>query len=152
VKGSRSVNAVDAFSCEENASSLCFSHSVAENRTLKAGSSPPRAEMPTFKWLFLKNLRSKTLGQIQNLDPHRLMSRLKSKTTPGDTLRTRLYSSPIDVWIQKIDIDGDGGRPEFGLRGHTSGPYSPAAIRCNWLWTRCRPSMATDRSSPSCSS
>ena len=31
--------------------------------------------MPTFKWLFLNNLRSKTLGQIQNLDPHRLMSR-----------------------------------------------------------------------------
>jgi hypothetical protein len=40
--------------------------------------------MPTSKWLFLKNLRSKTLGQIQNLDPHRLMSRLKSKTTPGE--------------------------------------------------------------------
>jgi hypothetical protein len=36
--------------------------------------------VPTFKWLFLNNLRSKTLGQIQNLDPHRLMSRLKSKT------------------------------------------------------------------------
>ena len=34
--------------------------------------------MPTFKWLSLKNLRSKLLGQIQNLDPHRLMSRLKS--------------------------------------------------------------------------
>jgi hypothetical protein len=65
---------------------------IAENRTLKAGSSPPRAEMPTFKWLFLKNLGSKTLGRIQNLDPHRLMSRLKSKTTPGDTLRTRPYS------------------------------------------------------------
>jgi hypothetical protein len=40
--------------------------------------------MPTFKWLFLKNLRSKTLGKIQNLVPHRLMSRLKSKTTPGE--------------------------------------------------------------------
>jgi hypothetical protein len=25
--------------------------------------------MPTFKWLFLKNLGSKTFGQIQNLDP-----------------------------------------------------------------------------------
>jgi hypothetical protein len=46
---------------------------TAENRTLKWGSSPPRAEMLTFKWLFLKNLRSKTLGQIQNLDPHRLV-------------------------------------------------------------------------------
>ena len=65
---------------------------IAENRTLKWGSSPPRAEMLTFKWLVLKNLRYKTLGQIQNLDPHRLMSRLKSKTTPGDTLRTRANS------------------------------------------------------------
>jgi hypothetical protein len=39
--------------------------------------------MPTFKWLCLKNLRSSTLGQIQNLVPHRLMSRLESKTPPG---------------------------------------------------------------------
>jgi protein-S-isoprenylcysteine O-methyltransferase Ste14 len=31
--------------------------------------------MPSCKWLFLKNLGSKTLGQIQNLVPHRLMSR-----------------------------------------------------------------------------
>jgi hypothetical protein len=46
--------------------------------------------MPTFKWLFLNNLCSKTLGQIQNLN--RLMSRLKSKSTPGDSLRTRPYS------------------------------------------------------------
>ena len=58
----------------------------------KMGFKSPRAEIPTFKWLFLNNLRSRTLGQIQNLDPHRLMSRLKSKTTPGDTLRTRPYS------------------------------------------------------------
>jgi hypothetical protein len=36
--------------------------------------------------LFLKNLDSRTLGQIQNLVPHLLMSRLESKTTPGDTL------------------------------------------------------------------
>jgi hypothetical protein len=34
----------------------------------------------------LNNLRSKTLEQIQNFFPHRLMSRLKFKTTPGDTL------------------------------------------------------------------
>jgi hypothetical protein len=48
--------------------------------------SPPRAEILTFKWLFLKDLRFNTLEKIQNLDPHRLMPRLKSKTTPGDTL------------------------------------------------------------------
>ena len=59
--------------------------------------SPPRAEMPTFKWLFLKNLRSETLEQIQNLVPHRLMSRLKSKTTQA-TLFVLGYT-PIDVWI-----------------------------------------------------
>jgi len=63
-----------------------------EKSTLKPGSSPPRAEGDTFKWLILKNLGSKTFGQIQNLDPHRLMSRLKFKSTPGDTLRTRPYS------------------------------------------------------------
>jgi hypothetical protein len=42
--------------------------------------------MPSFKWLYLKDLRFKTLEKIQNLDPHRLMPRLKSKTTPGNTL------------------------------------------------------------------
>src|SRR6202521_6402502 len=35
---------------------------------------------------------SKSLGQIQNLDPDHLMSALKSKTTPGDTLPARPYS------------------------------------------------------------
>jgi hypothetical protein len=74
--------------------------------------------MPTFKWLLLNNLRFKTLGQIQNLDPHRLVSRLKSKSTPGDTLRIR--HTPIDVWSPKMDIDGDGGRREFGLRGQAT--------------------------------
>jgi hypothetical protein len=46
--------------------------------------------MPSFKWLSLKNLGSNTLGQIQNLDPHRLMSRLKSKTTPGGRFNPRI--------------------------------------------------------------
>ena len=77
---------------------------IAENRTLKAGSSPPRAEETIFKWFVVKHLRSKMLGQTQNLVPHRMLSRLKSKTTPGDTLRTRLYSSRrLDP---KDDIDG----------------------------------------------
>jgi hypothetical protein len=63
----------------------------------QTGFKSPRAEMPTFKWLFLKNLRSETLEQIQNLVPHRLMSRLKSKTTQA-TLFVLGYT-PIDVWI-----------------------------------------------------
>jgi hypothetical protein len=66
--------------------------------------------MPTFKWLFLKNLRSKTLGQIQNLDPHRLMSRLKSMTTPGDTLRNSailLSTSGSRRWIWMVMADDE---------------------------------------------
>jgi hypothetical protein len=55
---------------------------IAENRTLKWGSSPPPSravELSTFKCLMLNDLRSKTLGQIQNLVPHRLMSRLNPR-------------------------------------------------------------------------
>jgi hypothetical protein len=37
---------------------------------------PPRAELSTFKWFIVNNLRYRTLGPIQNLDPHRLTSRL----------------------------------------------------------------------------
>jgi hypothetical protein len=50
---------------------------IAENRTLKRGSSPPEQRYGTFKSLHLKHLCSATLKQIQNLVPHRLMSRLK---------------------------------------------------------------------------
>ena len=31
--------------------------------------SPPEQRFPPFRWLIVKNLRSKTLGQIQNLTP-----------------------------------------------------------------------------------
>lgn len=47
---------------------------IAENRTLKRGSSPPRVEIQVCKWLLLKNLRSMVLGQMQNLVPDGLMS------------------------------------------------------------------------------
>ena len=53
------------------------------------------------------------LGQIQNLGPHRLMSRLKSNTTPGNTLRTRPYllSTPGSKrWMSMVmanDEDSD---------------------------------------------
>jgi hypothetical protein len=81
--------------------------------------------MLTFKWFILNNLRSKTLGQIQNLDPHRLSSRLKSKSTPGDTLRIRPYSyRRLDP---EMDIDGDSGRRGFGLRGQRRGTESIVA-------------------------
>jgi len=48
------------------------------------GFKSPRAVIQSCKWLFIKDLRSKTLGQIQNLVHHRLMSPLKSKITPGE--------------------------------------------------------------------
>ena len=51
--------------------------------------------MPICKWLFLNNLCSKTLGQIQNRAPHRLMSRLKSKTIPG-TQMLELQGSAVE--------------------------------------------------------
>jgi hypothetical protein len=87
--------------------------------------------MQICKWLFLKNLCSKTLGQIQNRAPHRLMSRLKSKTIPGDALRTRLYSyRRLDL---KDRFDGDTGRPEFGLRGQRGGTESNKGIAANSL-------------------
>ena len=49
---------------------------IAEDRTLKAGSSPSRAELSTVKWLIVNNLRYRKLRPIQNLDPHSLVSRL----------------------------------------------------------------------------
>jgi hypothetical protein len=52
---------------------------IAENRTRKAGSSPPRAEMPFFKLFILKRLCSKKLRKIQNFVPHRLISRLNPR-------------------------------------------------------------------------
>jgi hypothetical protein len=81
--------------------------------------------------LFLNNLRSKMFGQIQNLAPHRVMSRLKSKTTPGDTLPARPY--PIDAWNQKMDVDGDGGRRGSGLHGQRRGTGSDKGTAANSL-------------------
>jgi hypothetical protein len=86
---------------------------------------PPRAETPTFKWLILNNLRSTTLGQIQNLVPHRLMPRLNPR--PLQATLFVLGLTPIDVWTRKMDIDGDGGRREFGLRGQRRGTESIVA-------------------------
>jgi hypothetical protein len=79
----------------------------------KSGFKSPRAEMPTFKWFFLRYLCSKKHGQIQILDPHRLISALKSKTTPGDTLPARPYSyrrlNPKDGsrWVMADDANLD---------------------------------------------
>jgi hypothetical protein len=72
--------------------------------------SPPS----TSKYLILNNLCSKRFGQIQNLDPHRLMSD-KSKTTPGDTHGTRPYSHRR--LNPKAGYRWRWRRTEFGLRG-----------------------------------
>ena len=59
------------------------------------------------------------------------MSRLKSKTTPGDTLPAQQY--PIDALIQKMDVDGDAGRRGFGLRGQRRGTGSDKGTAVNSL-------------------
>ena len=66
--------------------------------------------MAIFKWLLLNNLGSKTLGQIQNLVPHRLMFRLESKAIPGDTLPARPYplSTPGSKrWMSMVMPDDE---------------------------------------------
>jgi hypothetical protein len=83
--------------------------------------------MPICKLLFLKNLCSKTLGKIQNRAPHRLMSRLKSKTIPG------LDPSKIQKKVFRFCGRISGGKPVnvfqkfekclFVLVGISSNPY-----------------------------
>ena len=43
---------------------------------------------------------SKSLGQIQNLDPDHLMSALKSR--PLQATLSQLGDTPIEAWIQKM--------------------------------------------------
>jgi hypothetical protein len=75
---------------------------IAENRTLKAGSSPPEQRGFISKSLFFNNLRSKTFGKIQNRDPHRLMSRLNPRLLQATLFE--LGHTPIDAWIRWISI------------------------------------------------
>ncbi len=66
--------------------------------------------MPSCKWLFLKNLGSKTLGQIQNLDPHRLMSRLKIQVhSRRHSLNSAilLSTSGSKRWISMVMADDE---------------------------------------------
>ena len=70
--------------------------------------------MPICKWLFLKYLRSKTLGQIQNLVPHRLLSRLKSKTT------TTVMGSGSDSQLSLCELFGTSFCAVFGIIGRRS--------------------------------
>jgi hypothetical protein len=58
----------------------CYSIALARGCQLISQAQPPLRHF------------SKSLGQIQNLEPDHLMSGLKSKTTPGDTLPARPYS------------------------------------------------------------
>jgi hypothetical protein len=97
--------------------------------------------MPISKWLFLNNLGFKMLGRIQNLVPHRLDVAIKTK----DHYRRHssyLGHTAIDVWIQKMDIDGDGGRPEFGLRGQRRGTESDKKPP-QFIQNGCLPFLAT---------
>ena len=144
---------------------------IAENRTLKRGPSPPRAEIPTFKWLFSKNLRSTTgmplpaslfrAPMTHALLFNRSCTRLSahqastatawtffqiawtdSESRPRPDVRIEIQdhsrrhsssSAPIDAWIQKMDVDSDGGRREFGLRGQRRGTESDKGTAANSL-------------------
>src|SRR3984957_13062506 len=55
------------------------------------------------------------LQQIQNFYPHRLMPRLKIQRPLQATL-FELGHTPIDVWIQKMDVDGNGGRRDLRMK------------------------------------
>ena len=48
--------------------------------------------------------------QIARTDP-------ESRPRPLDVRIGIQGHTPIDVWIRRMDVDGDGGRREFGLRG-----------------------------------
>ena len=65
----------------------------------ETGFKSPRAEMPTFKWLFLKNLGSKTLEQIPESRPPPPDLPIKNPSPLQATL-FELGHTPIDVWIQ----------------------------------------------------
>jgi hypothetical protein len=50
------------------------------------------------------------------------------------TLQATLFQlghTPIGAWIQKMDVDGDGGRREFGLRGQRRGTGSDKGTPAN---------------------
>ena len=65
---------------------------IAEIRTLKRGSSPPPSKRcQSLSCCFGRTYVLSRLDKFTISSPHRLMSRLKSKTTPGDTLSTRPY-------------------------------------------------------------
>ena len=71
------------------------------------------------------------LGQIRHLDPDHLMLALNPR--PLQATLFQLCHTPIDAWIQKMDVDGDGGRQEFGLHGQRRGTESDMGIAANSL-------------------
>jgi hypothetical protein len=66
--------------------------------------------MSTRKLLFLKNLCSKTLGQIQNLDPHRLMVPTKIQVHSrrhSSNSAILLSTSGSKRWISMVMADDE---------------------------------------------
>ena len=93
---------------------------------------PPRA----LKLLYLRNLRFRTAMPFPPLFRAGLHMRCYSIVLPcgcqlvGQAeprpLQATLFQlghTPINAWIQKMDVDGDGGRREFGLRSPLSRQY-----------------------------
>ena len=77
----------------------------------KTGSSPPRAEISTSKWMFLRTYVLRRLDRFAILVPHRLMSRLKSKTTQATLLVLAiLLSSIVNDFARTALIAGTAGK------------------------------------------
>ena len=115
--------------------------------------------MSTCKLLFLNNLCSKTLGRIQNLDPHRLISRLKIQVHSrrhSSNSAILLSTSGPKRWISMVmanDENSDfmgkrrgtesdkGNRHKFSLRISRSPTEKDcglsAAFVTKGLWLKC---------------
>jgi hypothetical protein len=76
----------------------------------KMGFKSPPSRDAIFKCFILNNLRSKMLEQIQNLDPHRLMSRLKIQVYSrrhSSNSAILLSTSGPKRWISMVMADDE---------------------------------------------
>jgi len=67
------------------------------------------------------------LGQIRHLDPDHLMLALNPR--PLQATLFQLCHTPIDAWIQKMDVDGDGGRRDLRMKDK---PHQLRRLSIRW--------------------
>ena len=74
-----------------------------------------------------------THALLFNRSSMRLSASAKAEPRPLQATRFQLGHTPIDASIQKMDVDGDGGRRESGLRGQRRGTESDKGTAANSL-------------------